>query len=110
MVQGGDATGSWHSRLALHTRNGQAADVDAPARGAGVSLGQRAQSAARQYGLDFGLWTRAVLGDLIAQKFGITLGLSAVGALLRIPANVTADSGSVTGIPVNVTEGRYCAF
>ena len=31
-------------------------------------------------------------------------------ALLRIPANVTADSGNVTGIPVNVTEGRYCAF
>ena len=29
---------------------------------------------------------------------------------MRIPANVTADSGNVTGIPVNVTEGRYCAF
>ncbi|OIQ78154.1 hypothetical protein GALL_401400 [mine drainage metagenome] len=31
-------------------------------------------------------------------------------ALVRIPANVTADSGNVTGIAVNVTEGRYCAF
>jgi len=29
---------------------------------------------------------------------------------VRIPANVTADSGNVTGIAVNVTEGRYCAF
>ena len=29
---------------------------------------------------------------------------------LRIPVNVTADSGNVTGIAVNVTEGRYCAF
>ncbi len=36
----------------------------------------------RQYGLDFGLWTRAVVGELIEHKFGITLGLSAIGALL----------------------------
>ena len=28
----------------------------------------------------------------------------------RIPVNVTADSGNVTGIPENVTEGRCCAF
>src|SRR3954470_13165726 len=36
----------------------------------------------RQYGLDFGLWTRSVVADLIAQKFGIKLGLTAVGELL----------------------------
>ena len=36
----------------------------------------------RQYGLDFGLWTRAVVAELIARKFGIRLGLTAVGALL----------------------------
>lgn len=29
---------------------------------------------------------------------------------LRIPVNVTADSGNVTGIPANVTEGRCCAL
>ena len=29
---------------------------------------------------------------------------------VRIPVNVTADSGNVTGIPANVTEGRCCAF
>jgi hypothetical protein len=29
---------------------------------------------------------------------------------LRIPVNVTADSGNVTGVPANVTEGRCCAF
>jgi|GEM_PF-1810249 len=28
---------------------------------------------------------------------------------VRIPVNVTADSGNVTGIPANVTEGRCCA-
>ena len=32
------------------------------------------------------------------------------GSTLRIPVNVTADSGNVTGIPVNVTEGRCCAI
>jgi transposase len=36
----------------------------------------------RQYGLDFGLWTRAVVAELIQQKFGIQLGLTAVGELL----------------------------
>ena len=30
--------------------------------------------------------------------------------IVRIPVNVTADSGNVTGIPANVTEGRCCAF
>jgi transposase len=36
----------------------------------------------RQYGLDFGLWTRSVVADLIERKFGVHLGLTAVGALL----------------------------
>ena len=36
----------------------------------------------RQYGLDFGLWTRRVVAELIAQKFGVTLAVTAVGELL----------------------------
>jgi transposase len=36
----------------------------------------------RQYGLDFGLWTRSVVASLIEQKFGIRLGVTAVGSLL----------------------------
>lgn len=36
----------------------------------------------RQYGLDFGLWTRAIVAELIEQKFGVKLGLTAVGKLL----------------------------
>ena len=36
----------------------------------------------RQYGLDFGLWTRAVVAELIEKKFEIRLGLTAVGELL----------------------------
>ena len=36
----------------------------------------------RQYGLDFGLWTRSVVAELITQKFGIRLGVTAVGELL----------------------------
>lgn len=36
----------------------------------------------RQYGLDFGLWTRTVVADLIEKKFDIHLGVTAVGELL----------------------------
>ncbi len=36
----------------------------------------------RQYGLDFGLWTRLVVAELIEKKFAVRLGLSAVGELL----------------------------
>lgn len=36
----------------------------------------------RQYGFDFGLWTRQIVAQLIAEKFGISLKLTAVGRLL----------------------------
>jgi transposase len=36
----------------------------------------------RQYGLDFGLWTRSIVAMLIEQKFGMRLGVTAVGMLL----------------------------
>ena len=36
----------------------------------------------RQYGLDFGLWTRSIVASLIEQKFGIQPGQTAVGELL----------------------------
>src|SRR5438034_3228233 len=29
----------------------------------------------RQYGLDFGLWTRSVVAELIEKKFGVHLGV-----------------------------------
>jgi transposase len=38
----------------------------------------------RQYGLDFGLWTRSVIVDLIERKFGLRLDLTAVGELLAV--------------------------
>jgi transposase len=36
----------------------------------------------RQYGLDFGLWTRSIVASLIDEKYQIRLGMTAVGALL----------------------------
>ena len=36
----------------------------------------------RQYGFDFGLWTRQIVAALIEQRFGIKLGVTAVGRLL----------------------------
>ena len=37
----------------------------------------------RQYGFDFGLWTRQIVAHLIEDRFGIVLGLTAVGDLLH---------------------------
>src|SRR5258707_4075442 len=53
----------------------------------------------RQYGLDFGLWTRSVVADLIARKFGITLGLTAGGGIvaqLRPPPPKTQQQADHT--------------
>ncbi len=36
----------------------------------------------RQYGFDFGLWTRRIVQTLIADKMQVALGLTAVGRLL----------------------------
>lgn len=36
----------------------------------------------RQYGFDFGLWTRQIVRDLIAQRFGVRLSLASIGAVL----------------------------
>ena len=35
-----------------------------------------------QYGFDFGLWTRQIVCDLIAQRFGVRLSLASIGAVL----------------------------
>lgn len=37
----------------------------------------------RQFGFDFGLWTRKIVSNLVAEKFGVTMGLSSVGDLLH---------------------------
>jgi transposase len=36
----------------------------------------------RQYGFDFGLWTRQIVAGLITKRFGVKLGVTAVGRLL----------------------------
>ena len=36
----------------------------------------------RQYGFDFGLWTRRIVSELIKKSFGIDLGITQVGHLL----------------------------
>src|SRR2546428_8250677 len=36
----------------------------------------------RQYGFDYGLWTRRIVQSLIERKFGIRLGWTAVGRML----------------------------
>ena len=36
----------------------------------------------RQYGFDFGLWTRQIVAELVADRFGVELSLASVGKLL----------------------------
>jgi transposase len=36
----------------------------------------------QQYGFDFGLWTRKIVQDLAASRFGVQLSLASVGAML----------------------------
>jgi transposase len=36
----------------------------------------------RQYGFDSGLWTRQIVAELIAERFGVDLSLALVGKLL----------------------------
>ena len=36
----------------------------------------------RQYGFDFGLWTRRIVVEMVKEKFGVEMGLTAVGRLL----------------------------
>jgi transposase len=36
----------------------------------------------RQYGFDFGLWTRRLVGALVAQRFGVRLSVTSIGRLL----------------------------
>jgi len=36
----------------------------------------------RQYGFDFGLWTRQIVRELVTKRFGITLSLASIGSLL----------------------------
>lgn len=35
-----------------------------------------------QYGFDFGLWTRQIVRELVAERFGVGLSLASIGALL----------------------------
>jgi transposase len=37
----------------------------------------------RQFEFDFGLWTRQIVAELIERKFGVTMSVTAVGAMLR---------------------------
>lgn len=36
----------------------------------------------RQYGFEFGVWTRQIVRDLLAQRFGVRLSLASIGAVL----------------------------
>jgi transposase len=72
-------------------RGGEAALKSRKAPGPPSLLNERRKAAVarwitgkdpRQYGFDFGLWTRKIVSDLIERKFGVRMSVTAVGRLL----------------------------
>ena len=60
----------------------------------------------RQYGLDFGLWTRAVVVELIGKKFGVRLGLTAVG---RAAGETRADTAEAVAASLSARSRSHRA-
>lgn len=62
----------------------------------------------RQYGIDFGLWTRAIVKELILDRFGIDISISSVGVLLAA-LNITPQKPLQRAYqrdPVAITEWK----
>ena len=77
--------------LRQHRKKGEAALKMSKAAGPAPKLSGKQGTAVRrwivgkdprQYGFDFGLWTRRIVAELIKEKLGIDLQLTAVGRLL----------------------------
>lgn len=77
--------------LRAHAKDGEAALQSRPSTGRPPTLSARQQRQVRgwicgkdprQYGFDFGLWTRRIVAELMEDKFGRRLSLTAVGRLL----------------------------
>jgi transposase len=78
MVEGGGGSRQGRARAGVAPSHGAADQAHGGATGAGVSLDQWQGSTA----IRFGLWTRQIAATLIEQKFGVHLGVTAVGRLL----------------------------
>jgi transposase len=51
-----------------------------------------------QYGFDFGLWTRQIVGELITQRYGVRLSLASIGAILARPRTHATETAAA-GLP-----------
>jgi transposase len=77
--------------LRAHRRGGEAALRSRPSPGRPCALTRKQQQQVRtwicgrdprQYGFDFGLWTRRIVGQLIEKRFGARMSVTSVGRLL----------------------------
>jgi transposase len=77
--------------LVKYTRAGEDALLESIAKGPDPKLNEKQRQRVRrwilgkdprQYGFDYGLWTRKLVQGLIQERMGIALGLTAVGRLL----------------------------
>ena len=76
-------TAATSGRLTRRVRGGRRAAAARRGRSSRCFAGSTARDP-RQYGLDFGLWTRSIVATLIEQKFGVHLGVTAVGEMLAL--------------------------
>ena len=60
----------------------------------------------RQYGFEFGLWSRRIIQGLIQERFGVELGLTAVGRLL---ASLEITPQKPYGVLMSETPWRWHA-
>jgi len=93
MDRRGIETGCRLKAFALQARERAAAQPDTAPGATGISLVNGKDP--RQYGLDFGLWTRSIVAALIERKFNIALGLTA--RLLPVTTRSVRDSLVRTG-------------
>ena len=76
------AKGRGHGKQALLSRKGSGRPRSLTAAQERQVFGWVNGKNPRQYGFDFGLWTRKIVRELIAQRFEVSLSLASVGTLL----------------------------
>ena len=62
----------------------------------------------RQYGLDFGLWTRSVVAELIEKKFGVRLGLGTVALFCPSPWAISRTTWASCPRSISLAASPFC--
>lgn len=87
--------------LRAHQEGGETALESRPSTGRPPTLSERQRHQVRrwicgkdprQYGFDFGLWTRRIIAELVEEKFDHRLSVTAVGSAAGLPRDHSAKT------------------